>query len=425
LYQLYSLLMAIGLVFALPVYLWKGRATGKYLRTWRARMGGLPPQAASPGGPAVWIHAVSVGEVLAARPLVAALAERLPSHRLFVSTTTMTGNAVAGRSVRGATGLFYAPFDFPGPVRRALRTLDPVLLVLVETEIWPNLIHEARRRGSRVAMVNGRISPRSFSRYRRIRGFLSRVLGEVDLFLMQGQAHGERIRDLGAPAGRISVTGNLKFDAAEAPHVVEELQLRLGRKARGGRPLVVAGSTSAGEDEMILAAFSRVRETVAEAALVIAPRHPERFDAVLVLAQSAGFSCEKRSALRAEAWAGVDVVVLDTLGELAQVYALADVAFVGGSLVPTGGHNVLEPAVAGKAILVGPHMENFQEIADQFRTEEALVVVASVEDLAREVTDLLVDTERRKRLGDKARSLVERNRGAVKRTVDALARLVC
>jgi 3-deoxy-D-manno-octulosonic-acid transferase len=188
---------------------------------------------------------------------------------------------------------------------------------------------------------------------------------------------------------------------------------------------VVAGSTSAGEDEMILAAFSRVRETVAEAALVIAPRHPERFDAVLVLAQSAGFSCEKRSALRAEAWAGVDVVVLDTLGELAQVYALADVAFVGGSLVPTGGHNVLEPAVAGKAILVGPHMENFQEIADQFRTEEALVVVASVEDLAREVTDLLVDTERRKRLGDKARSLVERNRGAVKRTVDALARLVC
>jgi 3-deoxy-D-manno-octulosonic-acid transferase len=274
-------------------------------------------------------------------------------------------------------------------------------------------------------MVNGRISPRSFSRYRRIRGFLSRVLGEVDLFLMQGQAHGERIRDLGAPAGRISVTGNLKFDAAEAPQVGEELQLRLGRKARGGRPLVVAGSTSAGEDEMILAAFSRVRETVAEAALVIAPRHPERFDAVLVLAQSAGFSCEKRSALRAEAWAGVDVVVLDTLGELAQVYALADVAFVGGSLVPTGGHNVLEPAVAGKAILVGPHMENFQEIADQFRTEEALVVVASVEDLAREVTDLLVDTERRKRLGDKARSLVERNRGAVKRTVDALARLVC
>ena len=424
-YLIYSLLIAVGFTLALPVYLWKGRSTGKYLRTFRARLGHLPPELPRTGGPAIWIHAVSVGEVLAARPLVEALDRRLPGHRLFVSTTTMTGNAVAGRTVTGADGLFYAPFDFPGPVRRALRAIEPVLLVLVETEIWPNLIHEAHRRGTRVCIVNGRLSPRSFARYLWVRGFLARVLADVDLFLMQGRAHGERIRELGAPADRVSVTGNLKFDAAEAPRVADELVRCLGRPARGARPLVVAGSTSAGEDEMVLAAFRMVRERAPEASLVIAPRRPERFAAIPALAEAAGLRCLLRSTMTAGSWTGEEVVLLDTLGELAQVYALADAVFVGGSLVPAGGHNVIEPAVAGKAILVGPHMENFQEIADQFRSEEAMVVVSSVAELATELTDLLVDVERRRRLGDKARALVERNRGAVARTVEALAALAC
>jgi 3-deoxy-D-manno-octulosonic-acid transferase len=426
LYLLYTLLMAIGLVFALPFYLWRGRSSGKYLRTFHARLGHLPPDLPLGGeGPAIWIHAVSVGEVLAARPLVEALSQRLPRHRVFVSTTTLTGNEVAGRSVRGAAGLFYAPFDFPGPVKRALRAVDPVLLALVETEIWPNLIHEARRRGAKVVMVNGRISPRSFSRYRLVRGFLSRVLADVDLFLMQGQAHGERIRELGAPEARVQVTGNLKFDAAELPRVSPALARGLGPEARGARPLVVAGSTSAGEDEMVIAAFQRVRERLPEVALLLAPRKPERFADVPALVEAAGLRCRLRSTLGDRPWSGTEVILLDTLGELAQVYALADVVFVGGSLVPQGGHNVLEPAVAGKAILVGPHMENFQEIADQFRSEDALVVVASVEELAAELHALLADPERRQRLGDKAKRLVERNRGAVARTVEALAQLAC
>ncbi|HSD26415.1 MAG TPA: 3-deoxy-D-manno-octulosonic acid transferase, partial [Vicinamibacteria bacterium] len=327
-------------------------------------------------------------------------------------------------SVSGVDGLFFAPFDWPRPVRAALRTLDPSLLVLVETEIWPNLIHEACRRGTRVAVVNGRISPRSFARYRLIRGFLARVLGEVDLFLMQGEAHAERVRALGAPAGRVQVTGNLKFDAAEAKPPSAALRERLGEEARHGRLLFVAGSTGPGEEELVLAAFRKIRGGVPEAALLLVPRHPERFDSIPPLCAAAGLRCLRRSSLEPGAWRDEEVVLLDTMGELAQVYALSDLVFVGGSLVPMGGHNVLEPAAAGRPIVVGPHMENFQEIGDQFLAEGALVQVEDSDHLAAEAMALLQDAPRRRELGERARGLLERNRGAVQRTVDALAPLV-
>jgi 3-deoxy-D-manno-octulosonic-acid transferase len=420
---LYSLLLTAAFVLAVPWFLWKGRATGKYLRTFRERMGRLPVYLNVDGDRSVWIHAVSVGEVLAARPLVPALRERFRSHRIFLSTTTVTGNAVAKKSVRGVDGLFYAPFDFPHAVRRALEVLNPSLLVLVETELWPNLVHEARRRGTRIALVNGRISPRSFPRYRLVRRLLGRVLSEIDLFLMQGEAHAERMRALGAPADRVQVTGNLKFDAVEPGRLPE----RLARLLQGGpapRPLWVAGSTVGGEEELVLSAFHRVRERVPQARLLVAPRHPERFAAVPALVEAAGFRCLRRSALDPAAWRDGEVLLLDTLGELAQVYALASVVFVGGSLVPSGGHNILEPAVAGKAVVVGPHMENFQEIADQFRSESAIVQVASPDELAREVSALLLDEGRRRGLGERARDLVGRNRGAVSRTTEALSSLL-
>jgi 3-deoxy-D-manno-octulosonic-acid transferase len=419
---LYSLLLTAGFVLALPWFLWKGRATGKYLRTFRERMGRLPVYLNVDGDRSVWIHAVSVGEVLAARPLVPVLRERFPGHRIFLSTTTMTGNAVAKRSVRGVDGLFYAPLDFPRPVRRALEVLNPSLLVLVETELWPNLVHEAKRRGTRIAMVNGRISPRSFPRYQRVRRLLAPLFSEIDLYLMQGEVHAERVRALGAPADRVHVTGNLKFDAVEPGRLPE----RLARLLQGGepRPLWVAGSTVGGEEELVLSAYHRVRERVPQARLLVAPRHPERFPLVPPLVEAAGFRCLRRSALDPAAWRDGEVLLLDTLGELAQVYALASVVFVGGSLVPSGGHNILEPAVAGKAVVVGPHMENFQEIADQFRSESAMVQVASPDELAREVSALLLDDERRRGLGRRARELVGRNRGAVSRTVDALSSLL-
>jgi 3-deoxy-D-manno-octulosonic-acid transferase len=420
----YSLLLTVGFVLALPWFLWKGRATGKYLRTFRERMGRLPVYLNVDGDRSIWIHAVSVGEVLAARPLLPALRERFPRHRLFVSTTTITGSAVARKSLRGIDGLFYAPFDFRRPVRKALDVLNPSLLLLVETELWPNLIHEAHRRGTRIALVNGRISARSFRRYRIARRLLAAVLGDVDLFLMQGEPHSERVRTLGAPAERVQVTGNLKFDAVEPERLPERVVRLLQAGPDAPAPLWVAGSTVAGEEELVLRAFHRVRERVPRARLLLAPRHPERFSAVPGLIEAAGFRCLKRSGLDPLAWRDGEVLLLDTLGELAQVYTLAGVVFVGGSLVPSGGHNILEPAVAGKPVLVGPHMENFQEIADQFRAEAALVQVGSVEELAEEVVALLLDGERRRRLGDRARDLVARNRGAVQRTADALSSLL-
>ncbi len=421
-YSLYTLLLSAGFVVAIPWFLWKGRTTGKYLRNFRERMGRLPVYLNVDGDRSLWIHAVSVGEVLAARPLVPLLRERFPRHRIFLSTTTITGNAVARKSVRGLDGLLYAPFDFPWAVRRVFDVLNPSLLVLVETELWPNLIHEAHRRGIRVAVVNGRISPRSCKRYLRLGAFLRRVLAEIDLFLMQGEAHAGRIRAMGAPAERVQVTGNLKFDAV----LPERLPERLARLLSTGppRPLWVAGSTVGGEEKLVLAAFHGVRERIPQARLLLAPRHPERFDEVAPLVEAAGFRCLRRSTLDPASWSDGEVLLLDTLGELSQVYGLASVVFVGGSLVPSGGHNILEPAVAGKPVIVGPHMENFQEIADQFRAERALVEVASAEELGREVTALLLDERRRLGLGERARDLVGRNRGAVARSTDALCSLL-
>ena len=421
-HTIYSVVLALGFLLGLPWFLWKSRSSGKYLRTFRERMGRLPVYLNLDGDRSIWIHAVSVGEVLAARPLVPALRARFPSHRIFLSTTTVTGNEVAKKSVRGLDGLFFAPFDFPHAVRRALEVVNPSLLLLVETELWPNLIHESSRRGARVALVNGRISLRSFSRYKRMRRFLTRVLSEIDLFLMQGETHAERIRAMAAPPERVKVTGNLKFDAVEAGRPSE----RLVRLLHGGspRPLWVAGSTVVGEEELILRAFHRVRERVPHARLLLAPRHPERFAEVPRLVEAAGFRCLRRSALDPGSWTDGEVLLLDTLGELAQLYALASVVFVGGSLVASGGHNILEPAVAGKPVVVGPHMENFQEIADVFRAESAMVQVASADELAHEIAALLLDEPRRRDLGERARDLVGKNRGAVSRTTDALAPLL-
>jgi 3-deoxy-D-manno-octulosonic-acid transferase len=304
-------------------------------------------------------------------------------------------------------------------VHRVLDRVRPKLLVLVETEIWPNLVHEARRRDVRVAVVNGRISPRAFRRYLWVRRWLTRVLHEIDLLLMQTDAYADRIRAMGAPPERVRTMGNLKFDALSregAPPALAQLIPEEG-------PLWVAGSTAEGEEEAVLAAFRALREQTPEARLLIAPRRPERFDAVCALVEAAGLRAVRRSTLTAP-WSGREVLVLDSVGELARVYALATIVFVGGSLVPHGGQNVLEAAIHAKAVIVGPHMHNFQEIADTFTAEGALVRVASEAELTRAVLDLVGDAARRERVGQAARALIDRHRGAVERTVDALAALV-
>jgi 3-deoxy-D-manno-octulosonic-acid transferase len=422
LYFAYSFLLGAAFALALPYYLWRDRRSGRYRRTFWERMGRLPDALPAAPVPSVWVHAVSVGEALTARPLLRALKERWPGRPLYLSTTTVTGAAVAQRDAGGADGLLFAPFDWPGPVRKVLERLQPALLVLMETELWPNLIHEARLRGTRVAVVNGRLSPRSFTRYHRVRRWLARVLGEVDVFLMQGEAHAQRVLALGAPPERVRVAGNLKYDAVAEPRPPEELAALIPAGTPGA-PLWIAGSTVAGEEPLVLDALRRARASVPGLRLLLVPRHPERFAEAAALAEGAGFRTHRRSALAAP-WTEGEVLVLDTLGELPRLYALATVVFVGGSLVPAGGHNVLEAAVASRPVIVGPHMENFQEIADELFAAGALLRADSAATLAEAVAALVADPGRAEDVGRRARAVVERNRGALDRTVEALAALV-
>ena len=420
--SLYTFLLGLGFAFAAPFFLWRGRGTNRYTANFKERFGALPVYLNVDSEPSIWIHAVSVGEVLASRILVEPLRRRFPKHRIFLSTSTVAGNAVARQRVHGIDGLFYAPFDFPSPVRKVLDTLRPDLLVIVETELWPNLIHEAYARGTKIALVNGRISPRSFPRYRKVRALLRGTLSKVDAFLMQAEPHAERIRLLNAPADRVKVTGNLKFDALETGRPKERLaRIILSEPAR---PIVVAGSTVPGEEEIVLKALQTAREKVPNLGLVLAPRHPDRFSEVTALVEASGFKAARRTDLEPGQWKAGDVLVLDTLGELASVYSLATVAFVGGSLVPQGGHNVLEVSANGVPVLTGPNIQNFQEIANEFHREGALVYVRDATELSREIVSFVTDKARRDEVGGRGRALIEPNRGAMGRTVDALSALI-
>ena len=419
---IYTFLLGLGFAFAAPFFLWRGRGTNRYTANFKERFGALPVYLNVDGDRSIWIHAVSVGEVLASRILVEPLKNRFPRHRIFLSTSTVAGNAVARQRVHGIDGLFYAPFDFPSPVRKALDTLQPDLLVIVETELWPNLIHEAKARGAKVALVNGRISPRSFPRYKRIRSLLQGTLSEVDAFFMQAEPHAERIRALGAPESRVKVTGNLKFDALDTARPKERLaRIILSDPAR---PIVVAGSTVPGEEEIILKALHLAREEVPNLGLVLAPRHPDRFADVPGVVEAAGFHCVRRTDLEPGQWKTGDVLLLDTLGELASVFSLATVGFVGGSLVPQGGHNVLEVSASGVPVLTGPNVQNFQEIANEFHREGALVFVKDAAELAREIVSFVTNKARRDDVGGRGRALIEPNRGALGRTVDGLSSLI-
>jgi 3-deoxy-D-manno-octulosonic-acid transferase len=330
--------------------------------------------------------------------------------------------------VPDADAVFYLPLDWLFTIRRTLDVVKPKLFVMVETEIWPNLLRECRRRGIRTALVNGRISARSFPRYRAVRPFIRRVLADIDRLCVQGEETARRLRQLGADPARLTVTGSLKFDSLDpstAPGRGRERVLRFVR-IMPGRLVLVAGSTSRGEEDAVIRAFNRVRTTVTggNALLILAARHPERFAEVERLCQREGLSTVRRSDLPIDAEPRADAVILDTIGELAQLYQIATAVFVGGSLVPTGGHNILEPAVHGRPIVFGPHMENFAEIADAFLANGAAVQVRTARDLEDVVVALMSDPVRRARLGAAARALVDANRGAKDRTLEVLIDLV-
>ncbi len=437
-YLLYSATLALLLILTLPWWLVQMLRLGKYRAGLRERLGGVParirlrPEDAAAGRPVVWIHAVSVGEVLAIAPMVAMLEDphlltttevgHREGYRVVVSTTTHTGQRLA-REKFGAENVFYFPIDLGACIQPYLRALRPELVILAETEFWPNFLRLAAASGARVAVVNARISDRSYPRYLRFRGLLRTVLAPVELFLAQSEGDAERLRAVGAAAERVEVTGNLKFDAE--PPVESAAVTQLGEQLRaGGAPVLVAGSTVEEEEEHVLAAFRMVLVEYPAASLVLAPRHRERFDAVAKLMSLRGVRFVRRSAPGAATkdLRGV-VLLLDTLGELAAIYRYANIAFVGGSLVARGGHNILEPAFFARAILTGPYTENFRDILSCFEERRA-VVRCSTKNLGITFLLLLREGQEREALGERAQQVLMEQRGATARSVARLLELV-
>ena len=420
----YTIVILVLAVVLSPWFVYQAIRYRKYIGSLAQRMGYLPVSFNLDGDDSIWIHAVSVGEALTARALVAELKERYPGLRIFLSTTTLTGQQIARTRLQDVDAVFFFPFDWPPFVNRTLKLVRPRLFIMMETEIWPNLLRACRRLGVKTVLVNGRISSRSYPRYRLARPFFRRVLADVDRFCMQSEESARRIVDIGADPERVTVTGSLKFDSLESPAAAAGRGA--GRVLRyfrvpPTRPVFMAASTVKGEEEPVLAAFAAVRRVQPSALLILAPRKPERFGEAEALARAEGLRVVRRSELAVDAEPRADVVILDTIGELAHLFQVATVVFVGGSLADHGGHNILEPAVHGKPIVFGRYMQNFAEIAAAFLREQAAVQVDEKGELPPVVVRLMGDPVERARLGAAARALVEANRGAKPRTLDAIA----
>ena len=440
-YAVYSLLMGVAALVLAPYWLVQGLRHGKYLSNLGERLGFASPRLAKlaaqrPG--AIWMHAVSVGETLSGVTLAKKLKEKYPERPLIVSTTTMTGQAVARERMAFADAVIYFPLDWAFAVRRALDAVRPSVVIVLETEIWPNFLREATKRDVPVIFVGGRVSERSFERYQKffgvfgfyLRPFLRRVLSNAAVFLMQSEKDAERIRALGAPTERVRVAGNLKYD--QAMPEVTPLSNWLAREAEraGRKPVIVAGSVVATEEPLALIAFGTLQGEYPDALLVLAPRKPERFEAAAEFIDESHRKYLRRSQLQVGDAASsnggiprdVSVVLLDSIGELASLYRVCDGAFVGGSLVPSGGHNILEPAAFGKVPVFGPWMDNFAEMAARFVADGAAIQVENPEDAGGAWIELLRTPERMKKMGTAAQRLVEENRGATARAMEEISR---
>ncbi len=423
-YTIYSILLTVGFILMSPVFLIRRK---KYATGFRQRLGQLP-EFKQDMRSVIWLHCVSVGEVNAARSLVDGIHREFPNFRLIISTTTRTGNELASAIFSdSAECVFYFPFDWRFSVRRALKNFKPGIVLLMETEIWFNFIREASRSGAFVAIVNGRLSERSARGYTRIRNFIKRVFRRVDLALMQSEDDAERIAGLGMRQSKIKVTGNLKFDQRQSEtDLTRELRERFFVSENS--PLIVAASTHAPEERLILEAFRDVYNSQADhlPRLLIAPRHPERFGEVAALIKKTGFSFVRRSAAPEPADDLADVILLDSIGELRAIYPLAEIVFVGGSLIPHGGQSVLEPASAGRAIVTGHYTANFKAVVAEFAWGDALIQLPKLKErevpaaVAAIFRDLLVKPELRRLLGENSRAVMEQNRGATDRTLQQL-----
>ncbi|HYQ72215.1 MAG TPA: lipid IV(A) 3-deoxy-D-manno-octulosonic acid transferase, partial [Gammaproteobacteria bacterium] len=354
---LYSLLLYLLTPLVLLRLAWRGLRAPAYWRRWPERFGFIEPPL---GERVIWIHAVSVGEVLAAVPLVRALLEKYPAYSLLVTTVTPTGSAQVAALFGSELAHVYAPYDLPGAVRRFFHRVRPQLAIIMETEIWPNLFHACETRQVPLLLVNARLSARSLAGYLRVKPLVTQTLARLTGMAAQGETDAARFEQLGAPRARITVSGNLKFEQ-RIPHSLRERAEALRRDWGADRPVWVAASTHQGEDELLLDVHNKLRKRYADCLLVLVPRHPERFQLVAQLCRQRGLETVLRSERR-PCTADTAVFVGDSMGELLLFLAAADVAFVGGSLVPHGGHNLLEPAALGLPVVTGPHVFNFTEI---------------------------------------------------------------
>lgn len=432
-FKLYSFLYSVAFVIMLPVFLLSAIFRTKHAAGFFQRLGFLP-KFNKDRRPVIWLHCVSVGETNAARPLVDAMLRDIPEHRLIVSTVTRTGQKLA-REIYGhrADCVFYVPFDWAFTVRRALRHFSPSVLLLMETEIWFNLIRETSRSKCRIAIVNGRLSERSYKRYGYLKATMKRILGYLDVALMQSNNDANRIMSLGLRASKVKVSGNLKFD-----HDVEAVEAALAADIRQRfditpeAPLVIAASTHEPEERLIIEAFKEVWKSSQSALprLMLVPRHPERFDAVADLMRNSGFNWVRRTEKISGRDRSAEVILLDSIGELRAIYPLAELVFVGGSLIPHGGQSIFEPAAAGRAIITGPYMANFEAAVNEFVARDAIRQISATKEkqivaqLTELMKSLLADSAGRKYLGDSALAVMNANRGSADKTIEYLRPLL-
>lgn len=428
-FVVYSILYTLGFIVLLPRFVFDAIFKGKYAAGFKQRLGFLAHRDPKQSRP-VWLHCVSVGEVNAARPLAIKLKQDFPEKSLIVSTTTRTGQKLAKTAFADVADLvFYFPFDWRSTVRRALHRLRPSAVLLMETEIWPNFIRESYHAGARIAIVNGRLSEKSLDRYTKVKKFMKRILGYLDLAVMQTNGDATRLMELGLRASKARVAGNLKFDidlAEPEAALTDEFRTRFG--ITPDVPLILAASTHSPEESWLLEAFKEVWKSSGDnlPRLMIAPRHPERFNEVAELIKKTGFTWTRRSEAASDRDASSEVILLDSIGELRSCYSLAEIVFVGGSLIPHGGQSIFEPAAAGRAIVTGPHTANFAAAVKEFLERDALIQLPNVskKQIAQKLTEvfreLLTSPEERASLGTNALDVIDGNRGAVDHTVEYL-----
>lgn len=427
-FLLYDLVLLASSVVLIPWYLLRKARYGTARRGLRERLGFFAPGRldATNKRPVIWVHAVSVGETRAAIPLLKALRQAYPDACLLVSNTTETGNSVA-RSLAEVDLCLFFPFDLSFVVRRVLKQVNPSLVIFVDTELWPNFARHAGRRGIPLVLANGRISDRSFPRYRAIRALLRPVLENFSAFCMQSEQDAERIKIMGAPSKRVQVAGNLKFDLQTQMPSADDVQTLKERYRIAPEPLVwVAGSTHAGEEEQVLEAYRSLVAEQRQVALILVPRHPERCRQVSELLSRQGISYVLRSHINENMppMGPGDVLLVDSIGEMLKFYAMADLVFVGGSLVPVGGHNVLEGVLLKKPVLYGPHMHNFRDIAKLLKDAMAALEIADSQALKSALVQLIDHPEQRRALGEAGYQLIARNVGATAKTLSVIETLL-